>query len=283
MGNIISQSKCYQQYPELIGTIDCDLANYNLGNVSERVKSNPEIAGIGVSQVFYYLSILSFVFESISSYYIFKVDLAFAITSILSLICSGTILVFCDYKRKASWRKLLEPAALSFSDQQIVTGIALSVSTMYFETICEISAYHYNIVCFLVLLSIVSHLVGIVGLRGYTTKRPQWLGIIRMLLIAVQVFLVFRLFSGRSSSLFPIYPPADSNLTSLVLPFVCFQDLNETLLYEVDPKHTSEGLVLLGFLAVFYAIILLLAEVSKLSFVSQQWDDASQDKPNDQS
>jgi hypothetical protein len=189
-----------------------------------------------------------------------KVDLAFALTLALALFTSASILVICDCFRKASWRKLLEPAALSFSDQQLVTGIALAGSMLSEDVTCSISAYHYNIVCSLVFLSIVSHLAGIIGIRGYTTKQPRWLGYLRGTLISLQSVLVLRLLWGRLPSSFPTGAPdaafhSSNNLTRLVLPVACFHSLNSTFLAEdnslTSSEHGSQGGLLLLTVVVF--------------------------------
>jgi hypothetical protein len=148
------------------------------------------------------------------------------------------------------------------------------------DVACSVSAYHYNIVCSLVFLSILAHLAGIIGIRGYTTKQPRWVGYLRAILILLQFLLAVRLLLGRITSNFPTGAPdvtfhSSNNLTRLVLPVACFQSPNSTIQAEENALTSSErdgvnGGTLLGLLFIFYAAMLALAEVAWFSYLKQQ-------------
>ena len=69
-----------------------------------------------------------------------------------------------------AWSKALQNAVLAFSDQQIVTGIAILVSA-YVQISCGLQVYHCQVAVDLAFFSSVTPLTTLTCLRGYFQKR----------------------------------------------------------------------------------------------------------------
>ncbi|KAF2452410.1 hypothetical protein BDY21DRAFT_375595 [Lineolata rhizophorae] len=145
-----------------------------------------------------------------------------------------------DTKHPGTWRNVLESLLISFSDQSIVTGQALLYVTYYWAS-CSISAYHYNLVCDLVLVSIVVHLCSITAVEQYLQN--WWLGALRLALILLSFVFVGLVFVQRNTPEFPLSPPVieDKNDTLLVRPAVCFMAENLTALYDDTVSAVKGG------------------------------------------
>lgn len=127
-------------------------------------------------------------------------------------------------------RRLLDSFLVGLSDTQLITGFALTLVTEFF-TPCSISAYHYNIVCNLVIMSLIVHLCSMIVIEHYFKNIA--LGLLRIALILTTMSLGVILFFERSSGKFPLNPSTDSrslvingtlvaNTTTLVIPAICF-------------------------------------------------------------
>jgi hypothetical protein len=117
---------------------------------------------------------------------------------------------------------------VSLSDTQAVTTLALLISA-YFFVGCTISAYHYDLVCSLVLMSSAAYIGSMVVIHSYFDTK-WWLILPRVAMIVVNFVLAFLLFSRRSA-IFPSFRPlsniksmGSSSNTGLVLPATCFID-----------------------------------------------------------
>lgn len=157
---------------------------------------------------------------------------------------------------------------ISFSDQQIVRGISLSVATLYTSAACTLDAYRYDIICYLLLMTIVSHLSAELARRSYISGYKV-LTIIRFGLIGCQVILAGLVFSSRLTPNFPTGIPSADEVknTTLVLPAVCF-DLLDAKSYSGLEDVVKGSKDIAGFssyiiIAIFYfiSIIFTLAEV----------------------
>jgi hypothetical protein len=73
-------------------------------------------------------------------------------------------------KPELKWSEAIEFAVLMFSDQQIVTGIAILLSG-YTQLNCALSTYHWEIVVYLAWFSSTTHLITLTALRSYFRKR----------------------------------------------------------------------------------------------------------------
>lgn len=112
----------------------------------------------------------------------------------------------------------LEKLILSCSDQQIFVGSAYAV-TLRFRKGCTISAYHYNIVTTMLLLTCVTHLMSITIVSKYW-EYPL-LGFTRTLLMT-GIYILTGV--EHPTDPFPTHVPMRNETNSLlILPAACFQ------------------------------------------------------------
>ena len=104
------------------------------------------------------------------------------------------------------------------SDQQIVAGIALLLAVN--AQACEISAYHYNLVCTMLLLSAITHLNAFVSISDFIFKGKS-VAINRLIAIVIQLVLSGVVLSARNTEGFPSKPGALG-----ALPVACFENMN---------------------------------------------------------
>ncbi|KAK3312381.1 hypothetical protein B0H66DRAFT_633087 [Apodospora peruviana] len=229
MGAYVSIPDCRSHYNI---TVNC---NYNVtsdnakssndtigGYFRGELPTNPDIAGIGV----------------VSS---FMATTSFAL--LLSIISVAWLIGkrcwtrhehdHTEKKQKQRIRlsEFCEELVLSCSDTQIFTGGAYAWTLRYF-TGCSITAYHYDIVANLMLLTCATHLMSITIVRNYW-KYP-WLGILRTF-ICTGVFIVTGILLANQNSsgdlTFPGETPSfDKTNSPILMPAACFQQGNSQLL-----------------------------------------------------
>lgn len=90
---------------------------------------------------------------------------------------------------------------------------------------CTISAYHYDIVCNLVLMSVVTHLCAVTFITPYF--QHLGLGLCRIVLILLTFFFAGFMFAERNNTSFPTgkpsYSPTNStHVPNLIVPAACF-------------------------------------------------------------
>lgn len=151
---------------------------------------------------------------------------------------------------------------ISFSDQQIVRGVSLSIATLYTSAACNLDAYRYDITCYLLLMTIVSHLSAELIRRSHTSGY-KILSLVRFGLIGCQVVFAGQVFSTRLTPNFPTSIPSADQVknTTLVLPAVCF-DLLDAKSYSGLEDVTKNTRDIAGFssyiiMAVFYSISII--------------------------
>ena len=110
----------------------------------------------------------------------------------------------------------------------MITGLSLVITTRFFVG-CSISAYHYDIVCNLVLMSVATHLCSITFITEYF--HHIWLGIARIVLIVLTFLFALYMLAERNNPGFPTgkpnYDPADSTrIPYLTSPAACFMSSN---------------------------------------------------------
>lgn len=91
-------------------------------------------------------------------------------------------------KPSKRWSKGLEAAVLMFSDQQIITGIAILISG-YSQLPCGISIYHWQIVVDLAWFSSLTHLTTMTALRRFFHDRPD-MAVWRVILMGSTIVLL---------------------------------------------------------------------------------------------
>ncbi|OAG04780.1 uncharacterized protein CC84DRAFT_1176948 [Paraphaeosphaeria sporulosa] len=176
------------------------------------------------------------------------VFIAFAVAVITSLFASVYVLVIEGFeyfsKRDLYYHKLrmlADEYLISLSDAQAVTSLALLVTANFYVG-CTISAYHYDLVCSLVLMSSAAHIGSLAVMHKYfdVDKCQGWQRVWQWVRFSLRVFMVIAsfvlsnyLFRHRlESKIFPSFKPASDDITTnnrthstgLVLPAVCFID-----------------------------------------------------------
>jgi hypothetical protein len=132
---------------------------------------------------------------------------------------------------------------MSCSDQQIFTSAAYAITLKYAQG-CSISAYHYNIVGNMMLMTCATHLMSVTVVSQYW-KHPL-LAIVRILVVTGLYIATGLLLSNQNASQTPRWPTdvpkGDETDSLLVLPAACFQPdsagaLNETLSQSFESAH----------------------------------------------
>ena len=136
---------------------------------------------------------------------------------------------------------------------------------------CSISAYHYDIVCNLVLMSVVTHLCSITFIHPYFHHRAILLGIARVLLIGLTFLFAVFMFAERNNPWFPTgkpsYAPTNSTqIPKLIVPAACFvsgnnnitnwamKDIEITLSATMDSSGSIEYDILINFTIVSFGV-----------------------------
>lgn len=124
-----------------------------------------------------------------------------------------------------SLTEICETLVLSCSDQQVFTGGAFAISLRYYNG-CSITAYHYNIIANMLLLTCATHLMSLSIVRNYW--RNLWQSTLRVVLISGIVLitgLVLTNQDANTSTKFPTGIPLLNQIHdgSLLLPAACYQ------------------------------------------------------------
>ncbi|KAK0673133.1 hypothetical protein QBC41DRAFT_343212 [Cercophora samala] len=137
-------------------------------------------------------------------------------------------------KRKASISSILEALIISCSDQQIFTGGAYAVTLRYAKA-CTVSAYHYNIVSNILLVTCATHLMAVTVSSNYWEHR--FVGGLRLVVTSLVYVITGILLSNRGEPDlgFPTQVPASNETHSfMLLPAACFQTDGIRLGTELD-------------------------------------------------
>ncbi|KAF4629501.1 hypothetical protein G7Y89_g8651 [Cudoniella acicularis] len=106
------------------------------------------------------------------------------------------------------------------SDQQLVTSVALLFAINH--QACEITAYHYNLACTMLLMGIITHLNTLISIPDFLYKGKA-VAAYRCFGIACQTVISGIVFSARHSKTWP------AKAQSLaILPAACFENMNAT-------------------------------------------------------
>ncbi|KAH9906402.1 hypothetical protein F4778DRAFT_801643 [Xylariomycetidae sp. FL2044] len=145
-------------------------------------------------------------------------------------------------KTQTRWfLEYLENIVQICSDMQIFTGAAYALTLRYSKG-CEVSAYHYDIIASMMVITCASHLMSVTIIRNYW-KYP-WLSGLRVGCVT-GVFLLTGLLmanqDAHNSINFPTaVPDADTSDSLLFLPAACFQD-NSTGLARILSSSTENA------------------------------------------
>lgn len=105
-------------------------------------------------------------------------------------------------KPAKTWESTLRTAVLMFSDQQLVTGIALLISG-YAQLRCGLSFYHWQMIVYLAWFSSLTHLTTLTILRQYFRDNPAprlWRAI--LMLVMLTMLVIALLPSGDAAPLY---------------------------------------------------------------------------------
>ncbi|KAK3651496.1 hypothetical protein LTR56_005638 [Elasticomyces elasticus] len=201
---------------------------------------------------------------------------AFAITSVLACAFSLIYLTWQLWKWN-KWRrsspeekdnkdraqsKFLEATIGACNDQQILTGMAYVLGAIGRKGIsCDISAYHWNIVADMALISAATFMVTVTVTKSFFENRL--LGLLRLSLMLV---LAIRLYTMSNTNVpYPIpnvQTTGTTNTTTLVQPAACFASDSNTVPNR-DPVATNLITI------VFCALILCVGTRLVLPFLTQ--------------
>ncbi|KAK4184630.1 hypothetical protein QBC35DRAFT_46637 [Podospora australis] len=179
-------------------------------------EGDPDIAGIGVLGAFLAVTGISLLLSIVSTYrwcYKHIYDPNGKVTKEQKIL----------KKNKLSATAIIEALVVSCSDQQVFTGAAYAITLRYAKA-CTISAYHYNIVANILLVTCATHLMAVTISANYWEHLSM--GVLRMVVTTgVYIFTGILLANqGRDSFRFPTKVPDYTEKHSpLLLPAACFQ------------------------------------------------------------
>ena len=131
----------------------------HLGEVCQRLQANSQkvlIGFVGTAYLAFIIVVVHYFLDFVPSGLTGRIDRA--------------LLNKCWRKRKSrprkAWGSMLQTAVLMFSDQQLVTGIALLASG-FSQLHCGISAYHWQILVYLAWFCALTHLSTLTLMRDY--------------------------------------------------------------------------------------------------------------------
>lgn len=131
-------------------------------------------------------------------------------------------------KIKPGISEICQGMVLSCSDAQIFTGAAYVLALRYFRG-CTITAYHYNVVANLMLLTCATHLMAIIVVRNYWEY--AWLALLRVICKTGVSPFTGILLSNQNADMKLAFttriPLPDETTTPLFLYAACFQS-NDT-------------------------------------------------------
>lgn len=130
-----------------------------------------------------------------------------------------------EHMHSLSLTEICETLVMSCSDQQVFTGGAYAISLRYWNG-CSITAYHYNIVANMMLLTCATHLMSVTIVRNY--YKSLWQSILRVVIIVGVVLVTGIILSNQDANTdiqFPTTPPPqnETDMGLLFLPAACFQ------------------------------------------------------------
>ncbi|KAK1706175.1 hypothetical protein BDP67DRAFT_569726 [Colletotrichum lupini] len=229
MGASISIAQCKSHYNT---TVDCSVTPNDSGGFQtiagyERgeVPPEPDIAGTGIVSVF--IAVASFAF-AIGVFDVIWTVVKHNSTTHQRFKTSG--FQRPRWASKFSRSKFFQALVVSCSDQQVFTGGAYLVTIRFWKG-CFITAYHYNIVANMLLLTCATHLMSVVISKNYFER--LLLACLRVIFITVVFAMTGLLLSNQNASNnvpFPTkVPPSNESDSLLLSPAVCFQNGEDSI------------------------------------------------------
>ena len=137
---------------------------------------------------------------------------------------------------------ITEALIVTCSDQQVFTGGAYAITLRYSKA-CSVSAYHYNIVANILLVTCATHLMAVTVSRHYW-EHPS-VGVLRIIVTTLLFVLTGVILSNQGSGSlgFPTEVPDETQKYSLMLlPAACFQAGDYLFSHEIANALTSGSL-----------------------------------------
>ncbi|KXX74659.1 hypothetical protein MMYC01_209265 [Madurella mycetomatis] len=179
-------------------------------------QADPDIAGIGVLGAFISVTVFALLMSIASMLWwstknIFKPDMRLA----------------REEKELKNWKFsvscILESLIATCSDQQVFTGGAYAITLRYAKA-CTVSAYHYNVVANILLVTCATHLMAVTVSRHYWEH--VYVGVLRITVTTLVYIITGVLLSNQGSTSlgFPTeIPLATETYSLMLLPAACFQ------------------------------------------------------------
>ena len=160
---------------------------------------------------------------------------------------------------------------VSFGDQQLLRGLSLSVATLFSSSACTIDAYRYNVLAYLLMMTIVSHMSSVLVNRSYVEGQIM-LSCVRFGLVLAQMIFAGYIYSSRVTDTFPTGVPSQGHNTTMVLPAVCFEYPDAepySAFADLPHSHSKDGAALTMYimLFVFYGINLLITTAHVITYL----------------
>ncbi|KAF2495473.1 hypothetical protein BU16DRAFT_441557, partial [Lophium mytilinum] len=176
-------------------------------------EGDPDIAGVGVFYVFFSIAATAL-----------SMSMLYLGLQILKYLTSCSHREKDTISKRVAWSDVIEGIILSCSDQQIFTSGAYAITLRYAQG-CKISAYHYNIVGNMMLMTCATHLMSVTVVSQYW--KHKILAVVRILLVTGLYIATGLLLANQNVAQTPRWPtnvPKRNETDSLlVLHAACFQ------------------------------------------------------------
>lgn len=152
---------------------------------------------------------------------------------------------------------ITEAVLINFSDQQLIAGLAMA-GTLRWSYSCDMTAYHYDLACYMLLASITTHLTSLLAIDKYfypvekstgATLSNIGLLVLRCFGIACSIVLTGLVLFNRNQNTFPVEQSAGSQLLQPAACFFVGADAEEAVegiddsIKGLMAKNWSHGLV----------------------------------------
>ncbi|KAI9772342.1 MAG: hypothetical protein M1840_001091 [Geoglossum simile] len=216
MGSYVSTAQC---------RVNCNATDVIL----QGFEPDPDVAGIGVIFAFFSVALLALSMSAI--YLILQLTKFMRFTGVNTLMGRRQEDMCAEDRSstQTTWPDIFEAIILSCSDQQVFTSGAYALTLRYARG-CKVSAYHYNIVANMMLVTCATHLMSVTVVSQYW--KHKLVAVFRAILITLLYIITGVLLSnqGAGSELpWPTAVPKNNSDASLGLPAACFQSGNSTL------------------------------------------------------
>ncbi|KAF4633070.1 hypothetical protein G7Y89_g5050 [Cudoniella acicularis] len=225
MGAYVSTGQC-QAFHNI--TLNCSITNATaaipyrtIGGLEYgQFQSNSDVAGVGIVYAFFSVALLALATSAV--YLILQITRYMNFTGIKAHL-DQTV---AERRRTTSitLADIFDAIILSCSDQQAFTAGAYAITLRYAQG-CVISAYHYNIVANMMLITCATHLMSVTVVSQYW--KHKFLATLRVVIISLIYIATALLLSNQNAGealTWPsVVPPVNQTDSLLILAAACFQ------------------------------------------------------------